>query len=87
MKALVSKIEPRFDGFRVIQTCEDDAIFETTEDFIWVDCDDSVQADLFWYDLNQNLFNKIEFVAQSEVTKEQLLKQLLAIQEQLDALK
>lgn len=48
MKALISKVEPRENGYRVAQTCETE--FEVNSNLFWVDCTDDVVADQFWYD-------------------------------------
>jgi hypothetical protein len=50
MKALISSIEPRQTGYRVCQVCENDKIFPVADSMQWVDCDDTVKADMFWYD-------------------------------------
>lgn len=48
MKALVSTIEPRESGYRVAEVSQSE--FPVAPDFFWVDCDDDVLADQFWYD-------------------------------------
>jgi hypothetical protein len=48
MKALISPIEPRYSGYRVAWTNEIEV--EHADPLFWVDCDDTVKADLFWYD-------------------------------------
>jgi len=50
MKALISKIESRYTGYRVAQIIEDEKIFSVSDDLFWVNCDDTVKADMFWYD-------------------------------------
>lgn len=50
MKALISKVEPRHNGFRVAQVEEDEKIFDVSDDLFWVDCANDVKADQFWYD-------------------------------------
>jgi hypothetical protein len=50
MKALISSIEPREAGYRVAQVVTNNATFPVAEpDLFWVDCEDNVVADLFWY--------------------------------------
>jgi hypothetical protein len=50
MKALISKIEPRYTGYRVAQIIEDEKIFPVSDDLFWFDCTVDVVADQFWYD-------------------------------------
>jgi hypothetical protein len=48
MKALISPNEPRYSGYRVAWVNEIEV--EQQEPLFWVDCDDTVRADHFWYD-------------------------------------
>ena len=48
MKALISPIEPRNNGYRVAQICQQE--FEVAEPLFWVTCASNVVADQFWYD-------------------------------------
>ena len=48
MKALVSPIEPRYSGYRIAQV--QDYEFEVASPLFWVDCNNDVLADQFWYD-------------------------------------
>jgi hypothetical protein len=48
MKALISPIEPRESGYRVAQVSEQE--FSVAEPLFWVDCADSIVADQYWYD-------------------------------------
>ena len=51
MKALIQSNEPIESGYRVAQIVMDDSIFPVAEpDMFWVDCDDNVRQDKFWYD-------------------------------------
>jgi len=54
MKALISKIEPRQTGYRVAQVEPDNQIFPVADDLMWVDCADTVKADNFWFDPQDN---------------------------------
>lgn len=47
-KALISPLEPREEGYRVAEVAE--TAFEVATPFIWVDCQDDIVADKFWYD-------------------------------------
>ena len=48
MKALISPNENKQLGFRIAQVEQQE--FEVAEPLFWVDCDDTVKADQFWYD-------------------------------------
>lgn len=56
MKALISTVEPREAGYRVVQIAEDNATFETHESLVWVDCPNDLKADEKWYDPADNQF-------------------------------
>jgi hypothetical protein len=58
-KALISKIEPVETGYRVAQVVDYDKIFQVNSNLIWVDCDDTIVADKFWYDDTNKTFNAI----------------------------
>ena len=47
-KALISPIEPRETGYRVAWVSDDPV--EHAPPFFWVDCNDDIKPDLFWYD-------------------------------------
>jgi hypothetical protein len=48
MKALVSPTEPRYIGYRIAQVQDNE--FEVASPLFWVDCNNDVIADQFWYD-------------------------------------
>jgi hypothetical protein len=55
MKALISTIEPRLTGYRVVQTSYDEQIFPVAETLFWVDFasdldTELVPQDFYWYD-------------------------------------
>lgn len=50
MKALVSSIEPRENGYRIAQVEPDNNTFPVAEGLFWVNCQDDCVADQFWYD-------------------------------------
>jgi hypothetical protein len=50
MKALISKIESSHAGYRVAQVVTDDQTFPVSSYLFWVNCDDDVEPDQFWYD-------------------------------------
>ena len=90
-KALISTVEPRESGYRVAQVEDEENIFEVAPSLFWVDCADDVVADQFWYDPSDELIkaNPIvveEVVAAPTPTKEELLAQLQALQNQIQAL-
>ena len=41
-------MEPRITGYRVAQVEQES--FDVAQPFFWVDCDDNIKADQFWYD-------------------------------------
>ena len=54
------------------RVCEiTDTPFEVYPTLIWVDCEDYVVADQFWYDLNAQTFNPVENALQPEKIYEQ----------------
>ena len=56
-KALISTIEPRENGYRVAQVQTD--TFPVASAFKWVDCEDNIEADKYWYDDTNKTFNLI----------------------------
>jgi hypothetical protein len=55
--ALVSFVEKREDGFRVAQVVESSSQkFETHSSLRWIECEDSVIADVFYYKQSTNQF-------------------------------
>jgi hypothetical protein len=48
MKALISPLEPRQNGYRVAQVSND--TFEVANPLFWIDCDNNVVADHWYYD-------------------------------------
>ena len=49
-KALVCLNEPCLEGLRVCQVVDSQNIFAVSDNLMWVACDDTVIADLFYYD-------------------------------------
>jgi hypothetical protein len=87
MKALISKIEPRMDGYRVAQVINDNEVFDVTSDFMWINCDNTIVADAVWY--NPTTQSMEEFPAlptQPQVTIEDLQAQLQEIQNQINSI-
>ena len=68
-KALVSTGESggqNNSGYRVVEVVEIGNEFETHSSLEWKDCDDTVEADKYWYDPTSSLFKKLpETVEQS----------------------
>ena len=56
MQALISKIEPRETGYRVAQVVAEGETFPVAVDLFWQECDNTVVADQFWFDLATNTF-------------------------------
>jgi len=55
MKALISTIEPRLTGYRVVQTAYDEQVFPVAETLFWVDFPSDLDTELvpnnfYWYD-------------------------------------
>lgn len=69
-KALISKIEPRISGYRVAQVIDAKDIFEVASGFYWVNCNDDIVADKYWFDPSDNSF-KIdeEYLKKTNVNK------------------
>lgn len=65
MKALISKIEPRESGYRVAQVEMDDKIFLVSPDLFWIDCDNNVVADMFFFDPQDQKIKPIPQLVQS----------------------
>jgi len=59
MKALISTIEPRLNGFRVAQVEPDDNVFEVPEALFWVDCPDNCVADQWFYSIDTQMCEPI----------------------------
>jgi hypothetical protein len=49
-KALISTIEPRETGYRVVQVVLENDEFPVAVGLFWVQCSDDVVGDQFWYD-------------------------------------
>jgi len=52
--ALISPNEIRESGYRVAEVV--DSVFEVAAPLFWVSCDDTVQADVYWYNQETNEF-------------------------------
>ena len=76
MKALISKIEPRVDGYRVAQVVADNKTFEVNPDFMWVDCSDTITADGVWYDPTTSEFKEFPVIVRPPLTPQQKLDDL-----------
>lgn len=90
MKALISKLEPRENGYRVAQVEQDDNIFGVAADLFWVDCPEECEADKWYYspDLDGCLpIPEPEPIPVVEPTKEELMAKLLELQAQLEGMK
>jgi len=57
MKALITPNEIREQGYRVAQVEQQE--FEVALPLFWVDCDDTIVADKFWFDPTDNSFKEI----------------------------
>jgi hypothetical protein len=68
-KALISTIEPRESGYRVAQVEEAANIFEVDVVLFWVNCDDNVIADQFWYDPSDQLIKPFPIIVKDAPTE------------------
>jgi hypothetical protein len=57
--ALISLVEPRQTGYRVAQVVDSTQTFATHENYIWVDCDNTIIKDKFYYVPEDGTFNEI----------------------------
>jgi hypothetical protein len=57
MKALISPNEVREQGYRVAQVEQQE--FEVALPLFWVDCDDTIVTDKYWFDPIDNSFKEI----------------------------
>jgi hypothetical protein len=76
MKALISKIEPRIDGYRVAQVVANGETFEVNPDFMWVDCPNTITADSVWYDPTTSEFKDFPVIVVPPKTAQQKLDDL-----------
>ena len=53
-KALVCSNEPAYGGWRIAQVEPAENIFLVATPLSWIDCNDDVVADLWYYDTNVN---------------------------------
>lgn len=90
MKALISTLEPRENGYRVAQVEQDDNIFDVAEGLFWTDCPDECVADQWFYNPATEECELIpvpEPVIAVEPTKEELMAKMIELQAQLEGLK
>lgn len=59
MKALISPNEPVQNGYRIAQVEPNDKIFDVTEPLYWLECNDDVVADQWYYDTNENVIKLV----------------------------
>lgn len=58
-KALISPNELVSNGYRVAEVREADNIFPVADPLYWMDCDDEVVADQYWFDPTDNTIKAI----------------------------
>lgn len=63
MKALISPMEPREQGYRVAQVEEIE--FDVAAPLFWIDCDNTIKADKFWYNPSDETLNVIPEIIQA----------------------
>ena len=54
MNALISPLEPREEGYRVAEVAQN--TFDVASPFFWVECSDSIVADMYWYNPENSQF-------------------------------
>lgn len=59
MKALVSPLEPKESGYRIVQVEPDGSIFPIAEPYYWVACSDDCNADTWYFNTQINQCVKI----------------------------
>jgi hypothetical protein len=60
MRALISTLDPRANGYRVAQVASQD--FPVAVGLFWVDCSDDVVSDLWYYDPEDQTIKEIPVV-------------------------
>lgn len=60
MKALITPNEVKEKGYRVAQVEQQE--FEVALPLFWVDCNDNVTADQYWFDPTNNSFKEISII-------------------------
>ena len=85
-KALISKIEPRESGYRIVQIENESDIYTMSEDFFWIDCEENINPTDFWFDPKDNSFKHIPIIEPSKPTLTELASQLQEIQTQINLL-
>ena len=58
-KALVCPNEFTLTGYRVAQVEEVESIFPVADPLYWIDCDDQVVADQYWFDPSDSTLKEI----------------------------
>lgn len=48
-KALISPVEKRDNGYRIVQVVESDQEFEIASPLFWMDCADNIEADHWFF--------------------------------------
>lgn len=91
MKALISKVEPRNDGWRVTQVEPNKNVFSVAEDLFWVDCPEECVADAWYYNTETGVCEPLPVdealeLSTSTPTIEELQAQLQALQQQIASL-
>jgi hypothetical protein len=53
-KCLIHKLEVVENGYRICQVEDADSTFEVAKDLFWLDCDNNIIADKYYYDPSDN---------------------------------
>ena len=59
-KALICPNEPVENGYRIAQVEPDNNIFSVAEPLYWLNCNDDVVADQWYFDTNENVIKQVQ---------------------------
>ena len=77
MKALISILEPRENGYRIAEVVADSDVFDVAPDLFWVDCSNQIVKDEYWYDPSDETIKAIPAPVVSELTRPKSLDELV----------
>ena len=73
MKALICPNEPVRNGYRIAQVEPDNNIFSVAEPLYWLNCNDDVVADQWYYDVLERTIKEVPKTTQPNTTGSQTL--------------
>ena len=77
MKALISILEPRENGYRIAEVVADSDVFDVAPDLFWVDCSNQIVKDEYWYDPSDETIKAIPIPVVSNSTRPKSLDELV----------